>query len=115
MAYRKTPHELRENRISQKIEDRPSAYGYEIRSRALSFENDVLHVKLKHGDNERSPTRTFDFSKALLPPNRLHPEVTLLKDRPDLARIIVAVADAYAIRQRITKSTAGTTIALAAN
>lgn len=113
MPERKTSYEPREIRLLDENEERPSAYGYQIRSRALGFQDDVLHVELKYSENQTEATRKFNFGKAYLPPNRLHPKVTLLKDRPDFARIIVAVVDSYLIRQQNSKSTATTSMAMA--
>jgi hypothetical protein len=110
----KQSHEPQDARLLGEDEERPIAYGYQIRSRALTFDKDVLHVKLKFSENHKRDSLKFDFAKAYLPPNLLHPKVTLLKDRPDLARIIVAVVDSYLIRQQNTKSTATTTMVLAA-
>lgn len=92
---------------------RQCAYGYEIRSTGLWFEGDVLHIRKKFIKNERELTCKFNFATAYLPANQLHPKVTLLKDRPDLARIVVAVIDGYLLRQKFTKSTAHTAMRLA--
>jgi hypothetical protein len=78
----------------------------------LTFKDDVVGVGLKFPENHPTGEKTIDFSTAFLPPNRLHPTVTLLKDRPDLARVVVAVIDSYVLKQQDTKSTASTAIAL---
>ncbi|MDM0082917.1 hypothetical protein QTI17_20190 [Variovorax sp. J31P179] len=114
MSLSKSLQEPKEARLLAEDEERPCAYGYQIRSRALTFENDVLQVKLKFSENHKRGTLRFNFATAYLPPNLLHPKITLLKDRPDLARIIVAVVDSYLIRQQNTKSTATTSMTLAA-
>ncbi|WP_457447150.1 hypothetical protein [Roseateles sp. P5_E4] len=78
----------------------------------LTFKDDVVGVGLKFPENHDKGERTIDFATAYLPPNRLHPTVTLLKDRPDLARVVVAVIDTYVLRQQDTKSTATTAVTL---
>jgi hypothetical protein len=108
MAKRKSLCEPREARTREPNSERPVAYGYQIRSRNLSFENDVLRIKLRHSENHKEDARQIDFATCFLPPNRLHDQVTLLKDRPDLARVLVAVVDTYLIRQKNSKSTAST-------
>jgi hypothetical protein len=114
MAKRKTLYEAPELRLRDaELVPGPNAYGYQIRSRSLEFAEDVLRIKLRYADNEKHDARQVDFSKCYLPPNRLHPHVTLLKDRPDFARIVVAVVDGYVIRQQNTKSTALTSRSLA--
>lgn len=115
MTKRKTAYALPEERSRPDTGSRPSAYGYEIRCSAVALEEDVLHVQMKFPENSRSPTKTLDLAKAYLPSNRLHPSVTLLKDRPELARIVVAVVDTYVLRQQSAKSTATTAIIMAAN
>lgn len=112
MAKRKTLYVPPEERTRPE-DARPTAYGYEIRCRSLAVEGDVLRVDMKFPDNSRSPTKSIDLARAYLPPNLLHPNVTLLKDRPELARIVVAVIDTYMLRQQDTKSTAQTAIGIA--
>jgi len=112
MAKRKTPYiPSSEREVPDEI-PRITAYGYEIRCRMLTFKDDVVGVGLKFPENHETGEKTIDFATAYLPPNRLHPSVTLLKDRPDLARVVVAVIDSYVLRQQDTKSTATTAIAL---
>lgn len=112
MAKRKTVHLPPSERSRSDTAPTLAAYGYVIRCRSLSFENDVLRVGLKFPENHETGERTIDFAKAYLPPNRLHSVVTLLKDRPDLARIVVAAVDTYMLRQQDTKSTAHTAVSL---
>lgn len=88
------------------------AYEYAIRCRSLSFADDVLGVGLKFPENDSTGERKINFATAYLPPNRLHPTVTLLKDRPDFARVVVAVVDTFMLRQQNTKSTAQNAVAL---
>lgn len=91
---------------------RVTAYGYEIRCRMLTFEDDVLGVGLKFSENHKTGEMTIDFASAFLPPNRLNPQVTQFKDRPDIARVVVAVIDTYMLRQQDTKSTAQTAVSI---
>jgi len=78
----------------------------------LTFADDVIGVGLKFPENDATGERRINFATTYLPPNRLHPAVTLLKDRPDLARVVVAVIDTYMLRQQNTKSTAQTAVSL---
>lgn len=112
MAKRKTPYIPSSEREVPDDAPRVTAYGYEIRCRALTFKDDVLGVGLKFPENHATGEKTINFATAYLPPNGLHPTVTLLKDRPDLARVVVAVIDSYVLRQQDTKSTATIAVAL---
>lgn len=112
MAKLKTPYIPSSEREVPEDTPRVTAYGYDIRCRMLTFKDDVIGVSLKFPENDATGERTIDFATAYLPPNRLHPTVTLLKERPDLARVVVAVIDTYVLRQQDTKSTANTAITL---
>lgn len=113
MAKRKTIHLPPSERTRPDDAPQLTAYGYVIRCRSLSFEDDVLSIGLKFPENHGTGDKKIDFSMAYLPPNRLHSAVTLLKDRPDLARVVVATVDTYMLRQQDTKSTAVTAVSLA--
>lgn len=91
------------------------AYGHQIRCIAIRFSEDIIYVDRKFSINSKSPTVKLDFAEVYLPPNGLYPGVTLLKDRPDLARIVVAVIDNYMLRCKVTKSTATTALSIASN
>lgn len=112
MAKTKTLFSPPPERVVSEDTPQVTAYGYKIRSRSLTFRDDVLGVGLKFPENHLKGDKTIDFARAYLPPNRLHPTVTLFKDRPDLARVVVAVMDIYLLRQKDTKSTASTVVAL---
>lgn len=102
-------------RIRDVDAERQIAFGYQIRSRSIEFRDQVLYVKRDHEANHREPARKVDFRRLLLPPNLLNPCVTVLCDRPDLAKIVVAVVDTYVIRQQSTKSTADTAVTVASS
>lgn len=69
-------------------------------------------VGLKFPENHKTGDKKIDFAAAYLPPNRFHPSVTLLKDRPELAQVVVASIDIYMLRQQDTKSTAVNAVSL---
>jgi hypothetical protein len=117
MSKRKSDYVAPEERTRDAAGDDADGYGYGYRIRCLGlrFEGDILFVKMKHAENHKTGWLTFDFSQAYLPPNRLHKQVTLLKDRPDLARVIIAAVDCYLLRQQESKSTANTAMGLAAD
>jgi hypothetical protein len=107
------PNQLAETTELPESTGQQSAYGYLIRSRYVKFDNDVLHIEKKFSDNQKTAAYRIDFSDFYLPPNKLHPKVTIFKDRPDFAKVVVAVVDAYLLRQQYTKSTAHTAKAAA--
>lgn len=112
MAKAKTHYLPQSERTRPDEAPQISAYGYAIRCRSVSFENDVLSIDLKFPENHKTGVAKIDFSKSYLPPNSMHPAATLLKDRPDLAGVVVAAIDIYMIRQQHTKSTAQNAISL---
>lgn len=102
------PTQLAEAGELPESQDRQRAYGYLIRSRYVKFDNDILRIEKKFSENDKTADCRIDFSDFYLPPNKLHPSVTVLRDRPDFARVVVAVVDVYLLRQQYTKSTANT-------
>ncbi len=112
MAKRKTQYEPPIER-QRSPGEQPTAYGYQIRSRALRFREGKLSIARRHAENFSKDDVTIDLAELLLPPNLLHPKVQRLIDRPDFARVIVAVVDSYMLRQKNTKSTASTARTLA--
>lgn len=97
MVKRKNAFESVETR-RQSPDAMSTVYGYQIRSRDLWVENDVVHVNRHYSTNEKLSTRQIDLSQCYLPPNRICVDVTVFKDRPDFARIVVAIIDIYLIR-----------------
>lgn len=91
------------------------AYGYQIRCKHLDFSDDVLSARRKFAENYVRDGMQVDFKAAFLPPNRLHAQVTRFSERPDLARVVVAVVDVYMLRQQYTKSTSQTALTIARN
>lgn len=105
-------HEIQ---IATELDGSPMAYGYMIRSKSLRFCDDILYISREYAKNMKAPALKLNFSLAYLPPNKIYKTVQKLKDRPDLARVVVAVVDLYILRQRNSKSTADTALALASN
>lgn len=115
MTERKWQHLDQEVPSRQEGPDRLVAYGYEIRSSALYFHDDVIYVQRKHTENRKVKSSKIDLSQCYLPPNKLNSNITKLKGRENFAKVVVAVVDGYLLRQQFTKSTAGTAISLANN
>lgn len=106
MTKRQSTYIESDERCRKESQSHPFAYGYKIRCSAVDFENDILKITPKFQQNLKQTTVNLDFSKFYLPPNDLYPKVIPLKDRPDIARIIVAVVDIFLIKRQFTKSTA---------
>lgn len=104
MTQRKTKIELIPESALDEA-DRPVMFGYMIRSRSLVVRGDKLLIKHKYSGNGLEHA-AIDFANALLPPNLLHPRVSTLIERPDIAKIVVAAIDGYMLSHRSTKSTA---------
>lgn len=112
MVARKTPYAAPESRQRQEDERVADAFGYKIRSQALDLRDGILYVKLPHEEHARREKAILNLSEMVLPPNTLHKSVSKLTDRPELVRTIVAVVDAYILRQQSTKSTPETAASL---
>lgn len=115
MTERKWQYLDQDSHSTGKGSKRMVAYGYEIRSSALHFKDDVLYVQRKHTENRKVKSSKLDLSLCYLPANDLNLRITKIKDRENFAKVVVAVVDGYLLRQQFTKSTASTAISLANN